>query len=185
MKEQKKSASGKAVVGGIIFFAGFIIALIFGWVVFPNLLYSQKTQPINFSHVAHQDTGCEDCHAFRPDGTYAGIPKVEKCKECHENVMGQSESERVLVEEYIQKDREVPWLIYAWQPDNVFFSHAPHQAKKVECTECHRDMSKEEKLPVYNQAWITGYSRTTMKMIECEKCHAEKDASNNCEICHK
>ncbi len=185
MKEEKKSASGKAVVGGIIFFAGFIVALIFGWVVAPDLLYSQKTQPLNFSHVAHQDTGCEDCHAFRPDGTYVGIPGVEKCKECHESVMGKTEEERVLVEEYIEKDREVPWRVYAWQPDNVLFYHAPHQAKKVECTACHRDVTKEEKLPPYYEVRLTGYSKSTMGMVECEKCHAEKGASNNCEICHK
>ena len=147
MKEEKNSASGSALLGGIIFFTGFIVALILGWVVFPDLLYSKKAQPINFSHVAHQDASCEDCHVARDDGTYAGIPRIDKCKECHESQMGQQESERILVEEYIQKDREVPWQIYAWQPDNVYFSHAPHKAKGVQCVRCHRDVSKEEKLP--------------------------------------
>jgi hypothetical protein len=185
MKEENKSASGEGVMGGIIFFAGFILALIIGWVVFPNLLYSQKPQPMNFNHVAHQDSSCEDCHAFRADGTYAGIPKVEKCKECHESPMGNTEDERKLVEEYIQKDTEIPWRIYSWQPDNVYFSHAPHKAKGVACKECHGIMGNEKTLPPFKDNRLTGYSKETMKMIVCEECHAERGVNNECELCHK
>lgn len=185
MKEKNGSASGNKALGMVIFLVGFIGALVVGWVVFPNLLYSQKAQPINFSHVAHQDSDCESCHSFRTDGTYTGIPKIDKCKECHESAQGNTESERILVEEYVQNDKEIPWKVYTWQPDNVFFSHAPHKGQGLECTRCHRDVSKEEKLPVYRENLITGYSKSTMKMTECEECHAQKGASNNCEICHK
>jgi hypothetical protein len=184
MKEEKKSASGKGV-GGIFFFGGFILALIFGWIVFPNLLFSEKAQPLNFSHVAHQDSTCDQCHSFNPDGTYSGIPRLDNCVECHESPMTSEESERILVEEYIQKQQEIPWKVYAWQPDNVFFSHAPHQAKNIECTRCHRDVSKEAKLPPYSENRLTGYSKSTMKMIDCEKCHAQMGANNNCQVCHK
>ncbi len=184
MKEEKNTASGKAL-GTVFFVLGFIGAMVVGWVVFPNLLFSQKAQPINFSHVAHQDNDCESCHKFRPDGTYTGIPKLENCKECHESAQGSSEAERILVEEYVAKDKELPWKVYAWQPDNVFFSHAPHKGKGLECVRCHRDVSKEEKLPPYKENRITGYSISTMTMTECEKCHAEKGVSNNCEMCHK
>jgi hypothetical protein len=185
MKEENKNASGKGVMGGIVFFAGFILALIVGWVVFPNLLYSQKVQPMNFSHVAHQDGTCEDCHALRPDGTFTGVPKVDKCKECHESPMGNTEDERKLVEDFIQKDLEIPWRNYSWQPDNVFFSHAPHKAKGVECVTCHRDVSKEKSLPVFKENRITGYSKQTMGMIVCEDCHAERGVNNECGLCHK
>lgn len=185
MKDENKSASGKSCMGWVIFFAGFIVALALGWVVFPNLLYSQKAQPINFSHAAHQDSTCEDCHSFRPDGSYTGIPRLDKCKECHESQLGQTEDERILVEEYIQKEREIPWHVYAWQPDNVFFSHAPHKTKGMECTTCHSDRSKEAKLPVYRENRLTGYSKETMNMDVCEKCHAERGVTNSCQICHK
>ncbi len=185
MKEENKSASGGGVMGGIIFLAGFVLALIVGWVVFPNLLFSEKLQPLQFSHVSHQDSSCEDCHAFRPDGSYAGIPNINNCKECHESPMGSSEDERKLVEDYIQNDREIPWRIYSWQPDNVYFSHAPHKAKEIECTRCHRDVAEEKTLPAYKENRITGYSSRTMKMIECEKCHAEQGANNECWVCHK
>ena len=184
MKDQKKGAPGKGSLGLVIFFAGFILALVAGWVVFPNLLFSQKTQPINFSHVAHQDTSCEDCHFFRDDGSYTGVPKLAKCKECHESAMGSTEDERILVEEYIAKDQEVPWYQYSWQPDNVYFNHASHKGK-VECVVCHRDVTKEQKLPAFRENKLTGYSITTMKMETCEKCHAEKGGNNACAACHK
>jgi hypothetical protein len=100
--------------------------------------------------------------------------------------MTESEDERILVEEYIQQEREIPWLVYAWQPDNVYFSHAAHTEEQgIECVRCHRDVSAEEKMPVYKENRLTGYSKNTMKMVECEKCHAEKGASNSCHICHK
>lgn len=184
-KEGNTHSSGSSVLGLVFFLSGFIVALVVGWLVFPTLLFSERIQPINFSHAAHQDSTCEDCHTFRSDGTYTGIPQLDKCKECHESQLGQSESERILVEDYIQKDREIPWLVYAFQPDNVFFSHAPHKAKNVACVRCHRDVSKEEKLPVYRENRLTGYSAGTMKMIECEKCHADQSVNNDCGICHK
>lgn len=185
MKEEKMSAGGSKALGTVIFLAGFVGAMAFGWLVFPNLLYSQKAQPMNFSHVAHQDSECDSCHTYRPDGTYTGIPRLDKCKECHESAMGSTESEALLVSEYVEKNREIPWKVYTWQPDNVFFSHAPHKGQGLECKTCHRDVSKEEKLPPYRENIITGYSISTMKMTDCEKCHAQKGASNNCEICHK
>jgi hypothetical protein len=190
MKEDKKG-SGKGWIGGVIFFAGFIPALILGWVVFPNVLFSQKPQPMNFSHVAHQDSTCEDCHALRPDGTYTGIPGLDKCIECHESPMGSTEDERILVEEYIQQNKPIPWKVYSWQPDNVYFSHAPHKGAEMQCTTCHRDVSQETTLPAYYENRLTGYSKETryskgtMQMVDCEKCHAERKVSNECELCHK
>lgn len=187
MNENVRASSGKSSLGILVFLAGFAAAMVFGWVIFPELLYSQKMQPVNFSHALpdHQGSGCEDCHAFREDGTYTGIPRLEKCAECHESPMTESPDEKILVEEYIQKQKEIPWLVYAYQPDNVYFSHAPHKAKGVECIHCHRDVSKESKNPPYRENRLTGYSKGTMKMDACEKCHAEQGASNNCEICHK
>ncbi|ROQ90251.1 class III cytochrome C family protein [Desulfosoma caldarium] len=185
MGEVKKSASQRGV-GMIAFLAGFIGALLVGWVVFPNVLYSTKTQPITFLHSSHQDSDCQDCHFFREDGSYNGLPKLETCAECHEEPMGESPEEQKLVEEYIQQEREIPWLVYAWQPDNVYFSHAAHtETQGIECVRCHRDVTKETKNPPFKENRLTGYSDKTMKMVECEKCHAERGVSNACHVCHK
>jgi c(7)-type cytochrome triheme protein len=185
METEKKTGELGQGGGTLFFFAGLIIAMIIGWVIFPRVLYSQKTQPINFRHSAHADSECVDCHRFRGDGTYSGIPGIENCRQCHEEAQGNSEDERILIEKYIQQDKEVPWLVYTRQPDNVYFSHAAHVKPKIDCTQCHRDVTKDEKLPVLQEDRLTGYSKDTMKMVTCEKCHAERNASNACHVCHK
>ena len=134
--------------GGIIilfFFIGLVASLIVGWVLFPKVLYSQKKQPIDFNHTLHNDlvgNGCESCHFFREDGSYSGEPKLAQCIECHEEAQGSDPEEIKFVEQYVKKGIEVPWLVYARQPDCVFFSHAAHvKAAKMELRDLSRDPS--------------------------------------------
>ncbi|HDQ41701.1 MAG TPA: cytochrome C [Desulfonatronum sp.] len=184
MEEKKEGPSKGAVV--VPFLVGFVAAIAFGWWGFPQLLYSSKSQPLNFTHLNHvQDYGidCEDCHYFRPDGSYAGLPSNEKCAECHSMAMTSDPDEIKFVEEYYEKGVEVPWLVYQYQPDNVSFSHAAH--KDEDCTACHPDVGSTNELPPYYENRLTKYSKETMKMKECERCHAKEGASNACQVCHK
>jgi hypothetical protein len=185
MNTHKSPGNGAKRLGWLVFFAGFVLSMIAGWLVFPRLLYSEKTQPIQFRHAAHEDSQCEDCHRFLPDGSYSGIPGVENCRQCHEQPIGESEQERILVEQYIEPDKEIPWLVYTWQPDNVYFSHAPHVKPDITCVRCHHDVTKEKELPPLRENRLTGYSKNTMKMVECEDCHVARGASNACQVCHK
>ncbi len=184
MTEQKQSPS-RTGLGWIFFLVGFIGSIVLGWVVFPGLLYSEKSQPINFSHAKHSDSSCEDCHTLRPDGSFTGIPKIQNCIECHQDPQGDSKDEQILIEKYIQEEKEIPWLVYTRQPDNVYFSHAPHMGKDMKCTTCHRDVSAEEKSPAVKVNRLTGYHEDTMMMVECEKCHARQGTTNACAACHK
>jgi hypothetical protein len=208
-----EQSSGDGPGGPIILFflVGLAASLILGWVIFPQLLYSKKQQPFDFNHVLHMEEvdGCESCHFFREDGTYAGIPTLEQCVDCHEEVQGDSPDEEKFVEEYVKKEKEVPWLVYSRQPDCVFFSHAAHVLKaEIDCAVCHGPVGQSESLKPYEENRITGYSRDIwgksmlglkkhswdrMKMDDCAECHAEakmkassvqtkKDA---CFVCHK
>ncbi len=187
--KQENGPSGPIL---LFFIAGLIISLLIGWVIFPKLLYSQKKQPIDFNHAFHMqevDNGCESCHFFRDDGSFAGVPKNEQCISCHEEVLGESPNETILVEEYISKDREVPWLIYSKQPDCVFFSHAAHvKMADMECSTCHGPVGESTHLKDYEENRISGYSRDIwgnaisglkkhswdrMKMDDCAACHKE------------
>jgi hypothetical protein len=188
--DEKKGEDHSAGVITLFFFLGLVASLIVGWVIFPKLLYSRKTQPIDFNHVLHVEAveeGCESCHFFREDGSFAGVPKLEQCIECHEEVQGESPDEIKFVEEYVAKEREVPWLIYSKQPDCVFFSHVAHvKTAKMDCTICHGHIGESEHLKVYEENRITGYSRDIwgrnisglkrntwdrMKMDDCAECH--------------
>lgn len=181
--EEKKQCKGCG--GALPFVVGFVAAVIAGWVLFPDLIYSKQKQPIRFSHKVHQEQGmdCASCHSFREDGSYAGIPTNEKCMECHADVVGSDPDEAKYVEQYAKTGKEVPWLIYQYQPDNVIFSHKAHES--LECTSCHPDMGKNDTPPVYYENRLSGYSKQTMKMWQCERCHAENGVSNACHVCHK
>ena len=63
-------------------------------------------------------------------------------------VARKSETEAKPVGDYVEKNREVPWKVYAWQPDNVCFSHAPHKGLGLEFACFHRDVSNEEQMKI-------------------------------------
>ena len=147
-----ESAGHTSGAGGFIilfFIIGFAASMVLGWVIFPKLLYSQKQQPFSFNHALHVeevDESCESCHYFREDGSFSGIPKLAQCVDCHEEPMGETEDEAIFVEQYVAKEREVPWLSYSRQPDCVFFSHAAHVVgAKMDCVTCHGHIGESER----------------------------------------
>ncbi len=188
------------------FLVGLVVALILGWWVLPGLMQVSRTQPIAFSHLEHvqkQGMSCEKCHFIRQDGTFSGTPSTSDCAQCHFTVLGSNPEEAKFVREYVQTGREIKneWLVYQKQPDNVFFSHALHigpiaksmgakEAGKV-CLRCHIDVASADTPPVYRENKLSGYSKDTMLMWGCERCHAKHmalgntNASNACFTCHK
>ena len=204
---------------GAFFVLGFIGSLILGWVIFPMALYSSQSQPMDFNHALHlnpeivdgiegdtEKEKCLFCHAFRDDGTFAGIPKLEKCTECHddpESPLGETPEEKEFLEKYVAEEMEIPWLSYSRQPDCVYFSHIAHiEMGEVECRMCHGHHGESETLPVYKENRISGYSidiwgrrisgwKTnpwdSMKMDDCADCHTETghEENNACFVCHK
>ena len=196
----------------LFFMIGCVLSLVVGWVIFPKLLYSQKEQPIDFNHVMHMelvDEGCESCHFFREDGSFTGAPTMAQCIDCHEEVQGDTENEIKFVEEYVQKDREVPWLVYSKQPQCVYFSHVAHvKMGNMDCVTCHGHIGESTHLPIYEQNRISLYSRNIwgkniggfkkntwdrMKMDDCSECHVKEGvrqasvqtAKGGCFVCHK
>ncbi len=202
--EQKAGKNSGMALGVLFFLVSFTVCLLFGWLVFPNLLYSKKEQPFNFNHALHasETDGCESCHYSREDGSFSGIPKLASCVECHEEQMGDTEDEALFFTEYVEQEKEVPWLVYARQPDCVFFSHAAHiEGAKMECITCHGPIGDSTVSRVYEKNRITGYSRDIwgkniwgikkhswdrMKMDDCAACHEQETGSKGaCFQCHK
>lgn len=163
---------------------GFVTALVFGWWIFPHVLFSTQEQPFNYSHQAHtkQNMECTDCHDYREDGSFIGIPSLESCVTCHPKILFGTPDEEIFINEYVKKNRPIPWKIYQKQPDNVYFSHIAH--KNYDCTQCHPDIGNSSILPPYNENKLTGYTPYTMTMDACERCHAQNGASNGCFVCH-
>ena len=126
--------------------------------------------------------------------------------ECHSDPgspLGENPEEKKYLTEYAAKEKEVPWLSYSRQPDNVYFSHIAHvKMGNVDCRTCHGDHGRSEVLPTHQRNRITGYSRNIwgmniagyksnpwdrMKMDDCGECHDRRGLpqNNNCFVCHK
>lgn len=209
MEDRKGMVSGEQEKGQcscsvLPFFFGIVVALVAGWWLFPKALFSEEHQPVHFSHVVHiEEAGmeCDTCHYFNEDGTYHGMPTTEDCAQCHSGMMGESHAEAQFITEYVEKEKEVDWLVYQKQPDNVFFSHAVHNMENCGmchdyeqpelCSECHPNVAEMDTPPQFKKNRLTGYSKDTMKMYTCEECHAieahrdNTNASNACFVCHK
>ena len=183
--------------GKILFLAGAVAALGVGWAGFPHVIYKSRPQPVDFSHKVHAEKAgnkCEDCHAFRDDGTFAGIPKLDKCAGCHAAAMGTTAAEKAFIEGYVTPQREPEWASYARQPENVYFSHITHVKRgDLKCETCHGGLGATDKLPRYQEDRISGYSRDIwgvagrpgMTMDDCVACHRRQNLEYSCLDCHK
>lgn len=204
MTMQDNSQKERSHADWAMFAVGFFLFLGLGFWVTPKILYAEKPQPFQFSHQLHVkqvDDGCQSCHMVREDGSFSGIPSIEVCAECHEGEpMGKTPEEKVFSEDYLAKEKPVPWQVYSKQPDCVFFSHAAHLKKaKLECAKCHGAHGESEKLRKYEYNRLTTYSRDIwgwsifglggppdrMKMDDCAACHRENGVRDACFVCHK
>lgn len=191
--------------GGIWpFVIGLVVALVFGWCIFPEILFSDQQPSVQFSHEVHlKDVSldCDACHYLRADGTFSGVPTTADCAICHARQQGKTKAEAQYVADYISTGKEVKWNVIQKQPDNVYFSHAVHSLERCNdchqysqrefCGLCHPDVAGMNTTPVFSENRLTGYSESTMKMWQCERCHANPnhrgstDANNACFVCHK
>ncbi len=121
-----------------------------------------------FPHVAHLEKGleCEDCHEDDAAPTPAD---AEFCDECHEP--GDRGSERAtayfagLTDGFPSR-----WDVTVKSP-----AHETHQEKGVACAGCHGQPSNAP----------FGKPGAAVLMQRCTTCHAEREASIDCETCHE
>ena len=182
-------------LGWAPFVIGFILAFCVGWIFFGKHfavppLYGKLHQPVLFSHEVHTESAgmtCEDCHYLEPNGTWSGIPRLDKCIECHEEPQGETKAEIEFIKNYVEPRKEIPWLVYSKQPKNVFFSHAAHlKIARFECKVCHKDLGYNDKPPVYVYSRLSKYPQNYVIVMEdCMRCHKKFDAPNYCFTCHK
>jgi len=154
------------------FFMFFIIGLpLFSFIYLPR----SNPQPVSFSHNQHvEEVGieCQDCHQFREDGSFTGIPGIESCKDCHEEPLIDSPAERKLLN-FIQNDREISWIRTIRQPNHVYFSHTQMVKKGgKKCMDCHKTVKEDLKAQF-------------ISMKDCMDCHKKSSVTNDCLACHK
>jgi hypothetical protein len=117
-------------------------------------------QPVPFSHKVHAAAGlkCQDCHTTARTEARAGLPETSKCIGCHQSIV----------------NRSIDWVRVYKLPDFVFFSHAKHTSAAIGCTECHGPVEQRDVLA----------KEVSTSMTACMGCHAQKNASTACNVCH-
>jgi hypothetical protein len=132
-------------------------------------------QPFPFSHNKHAGIGadCAVCHTTASTKERAGLPDIEACMACHDTVATTSQLIRRLSSLH-KKGEGLSWVRVYQVPDFVFFSHRNHDKAGIECVTCHGPVEKRNILA----------KEISTSMITCMNCHAEKNVSNDCYLCH-
>ncbi len=136
-------------------------------------------QPIAFNHAKHIAAGadCTGCHETVGEQSFAGLPTLDTCMQCHEDSMSKDPEEKK-VRAYAARHEEPPWQRVYREPAHVFFSHRRHVVvAKVACRLCHGDMAKATEPPA--RPFVN------QKMAWCLQCHEQRHASTDCISCHK
>lgn len=131
-------------------------------------------QPIPFDHLLHMQNrmGCADCHPGSTASPRAGLPDRDRCMLCHQAIATDSPAVRDLAA--LPAGSRIPWERVYRVPDFVFFSHAEHATAKLACADCHGPVEERRKL----------MQEVSTNMVACMNCHAERQVSNECFLCH-
>jgi menaquinone reductase, multiheme cytochrome c subunit len=136
-------------------------------------------QPMALSHKRHMEANmkCVTCHPGAEDQTLAQFPTVTDCMDCHHKARGDHPDEP-LVRQYAERKQEIPWIRVDRLPGHVYFPHGPHvTGAKMKCEECHVGILQATKALALPDIFPS--------MAECMRCHRERNASNQCKVCHK
>lgn len=142
----------------------------------PGHKASGPKQPIAFSHkimAGYEQIDCNFCHPYASVSLNAGMPPVDKCLLCHDNIPFGSDEIKKL-KGYKRRDEPIPWVRVNKLPDYVRFNHECHIAGGHACAECHGDVaSMDSARPVHK-----------FEMGFCVDCHRKNNVTTDCFICH-
>ncbi len=126
----------------------------------------QPVQPIHYSHKIHAgDNGidCNFCHSSARQSKVAGIPSLNVCMSCHENIAEVAED--TATEEYSKEfyDGEIAKLYKAvgWDAENMAYTGETEPVKWV----------RIHNLPDF--AYFNHSQHVTVAGIACQTCHGE------------
>ena len=164
----------------------------------------EPSQPINYSHKLHageMGIDCKYCHSSAEKSKHAGIPSVNVCMNCHENVvesdyrLGSTENIAKIhaaagydseTKKYTGETSPIVWNKAHNLPDHVFFSHKQHvnsNTANIDCKQCHgnvptyglgRVSTTEEINQLAGTDGIIPLTKPLLTMGWCLECHNEK-----------
>jgi len=148
-------------------------------------------QPIHYSHKIHAGANqieCQYCHSSAKKSKHSGIPSLNVCMNCHENIAdynGEEDLEKGYTKEFYTNEIKKLYKAVGWDensqsytgdtepvkwvrihnlPDFVYFNHAQHvTVAGVDCQKCHGPVEEMEIL----------YQHSPLTMGWCINCHRE------------
>ncbi len=121
------------------------------------------SQPIQFSHKVHsEDFGikCLYCHSSAENSSYSEIPTTYSCMVCHIALKNSSALIKPLNESF-DSEKPIIWNRVYRIPDYTKFNHQVHINSLIDCSTCHGEVEKMEKV----------YQFRPLTMSWCIDCH--------------
>ncbi len=152
-------------------------------------------QPIHFSHKIHagdNQIDCNFCHSSARKSKHSGIPSLNVCMNCHENIYeytGEEDLEKGYTKEfytaeiaklydavgwdpnervYSGEEKPVKWVRIHNLPDLAYFNHSQHvTVAGIACQTCHGPVEEME----------IAYQFSPLTMGWCIDCHRETNVN--------
>lgn len=129
--------------------------------------FVEREQPVQFSHKHHVgDDGidCRYCHTSVETSSFAGIPPIKTCMNCHSQLFVDS-AYLAPVRDSFSSGKPIRWTRVHDLPDFVYFNHSIHINKGVGCSTCH---GRIDTMPMT-------YQFASLQMEWCLACHREPE----------
>ena len=148
-------------------------------------------QPIHYSHKIHAGANqieCKYCHSSERVSKHSGIPSLNVCMNCHQNIAeynGEEDLENGYTKDFYTKEIKKLYAAVGWDeenqrytgesqpvkwvrihnlPDFVYFNHAQHvEVGEIACQKCHGPVEEMEIM----------YQHSSLTMGWCINCHRE------------
>jgi hypothetical protein len=120
-----------------------------------------------FNHLVHIDEvglSCEDCHDAVYDDDAPGMPELDFCLSCHED-MDEDKPVEKMARFYFDEEGESRSKQVTALPEEVVFSHLGHVEAELECSACHEGIETS----------VAVTSKLAIGMQDCMDCHDSSD----------
>ena len=134
-------------------------------------------QPIPFSHrfhVTEKRVSCIFCHPGVVDTPRADVPMLATCMLCHQRIIV-TYPPIARLRRAFEEGRPVPWVRVNHVPEFVYFNHEVHVRKGFDCSRCHGDVARMDR--------VVPAPQVTMGF--CVQCHRDENFSHDCLVCHR
>lgn len=134
-------------------------------------------QPIAFSHRVHagdKRIGCFYCHEGARDTARAGVPAVQRCMQCHQQIIVTHPEVQIVRRHYFD-NQPIEWNRVNRLPEFVHFTHQMHVQYGFDCSWCHGNVKAMDRVRLENN-FLMGF---------CLDCHRRNGATHDCFACHR